>query len=72
MIFTEKWAFNRAGKTVSKIGIYALPPPKSEFYAFLLTRDPISSSWLNNFMIVCMLGIVLSSLFFGPQHVIGS
>jgi hypothetical protein len=25
-------AFNRAGKSVSKIGIYALPPPKSGFY----------------------------------------
>jgi hypothetical protein len=26
-------AFNRAGKTVSKIGIYALPPLKSQFYS---------------------------------------
>jgi hypothetical protein len=25
-------AFNRAGKSVSKIGIYALPPPKSDIY----------------------------------------
>jgi hypothetical protein len=29
MIFTENRAFNAAGKTVTKIGIYALPPPKS-------------------------------------------
>jgi hypothetical protein len=33
-IFTVLGAFNRAGKTVSKIGIYALPPLKSEFYWF--------------------------------------
>jgi hypothetical protein len=31
-IFWYFRAFNRAGKTVSKIGIYALPPLKSEFY----------------------------------------
>jgi hypothetical protein len=30
--FSGKWAFNRAEKTVSKIGIYALPPPKSGIY----------------------------------------
>jgi hypothetical protein len=30
--FTVLGAFNRAGKSVSKIGIYALPPLKSEFY----------------------------------------
>jgi hypothetical protein len=30
--FSGKWAFNRAEKTVSKIGIYALPPQKSGFY----------------------------------------
>jgi hypothetical protein len=29
-------AFNRAGKTVSKIGIYSKPPPKSEIYRLLL------------------------------------
>jgi hypothetical protein len=34
--FDDFGAFNRAGKTVSKIGIYALPPLKSEFYEFLL------------------------------------
>jgi hypothetical protein len=28
--------FNRAGKSGSKIGIYALPPSKSEIYRFLL------------------------------------
>jgi hypothetical protein len=33
MIFYDFGAFNRAGKTVSKIGIYALPPLKSEFYS---------------------------------------
>jgi hypothetical protein len=34
-IFHDFRAFNRAGKTVSKIGIYALPPQKREFIAFL-------------------------------------
>jgi hypothetical protein len=41
--FDEFGAFNRAGKSVSKIGIYALPPLKSEIYSFLIIRDPISS-----------------------------
>jgi hypothetical protein len=31
-IFSYFGAFNRAGKTVSKIGIYALPPSKIDFY----------------------------------------
>jgi hypothetical protein len=26
MAFLRFWAFNRAGKTVTKVGIYALPP----------------------------------------------
>jgi hypothetical protein len=30
--FIDFGAFNRAGKSVTKIGIYALPPLKSEFY----------------------------------------
>jgi hypothetical protein len=32
-IFWVLGAFNTAGKSVSKIGIYALPPLKSEFYS---------------------------------------
>jgi hypothetical protein len=32
LIFNVFGAFNRAGKSVSKIGIYALPPPESEIY----------------------------------------
>jgi hypothetical protein len=39
-VFSEKWAFNRAGKTVSKIGIYALPPLKSEFYRIFIISRP--------------------------------
>jgi hypothetical protein len=39
--FLEKWAFNRAGKTVSKIGIYALPPPKSGFYEHFIVHGSI-------------------------------
>jgi hypothetical protein len=31
--FHDFGAFNRAGKTVSKIGIYSKPPPKSRFYS---------------------------------------
>jgi hypothetical protein len=26
MVFYRFWAFNTAGKTVTKVGIYALPP----------------------------------------------
>jgi hypothetical protein len=33
-------AFNRAGKSVSKIGIYALPPSKSDFYAVFNNSRP--------------------------------
>jgi hypothetical protein len=29
MFFHDFWAFNTAGKTVTKIGIYSKPPPKS-------------------------------------------
>jgi hypothetical protein len=35
-IFIDFGVFNRAGKTVSKIGIYALPPSKSEIYSVFL------------------------------------
>jgi hypothetical protein len=35
-IFRDFGVFNRAGKSVSKIGIYALPPSKSEIYGDLL------------------------------------
>jgi hypothetical protein len=35
-IFHDFGVFNRAGKTVSKIGIYALPPSKSEFYGEII------------------------------------
>jgi hypothetical protein len=40
-IFIDFGAFNRAGKSVSKIGIYALPPLKSEIYVPFIVRDPI-------------------------------
>jgi hypothetical protein len=33
LFLSDCGAFNRAGKSVSKIGIYALPPLKSEFYS---------------------------------------
>jgi hypothetical protein len=41
LIFMDFGAFNRAGKSVSKIGIYALPPLKSEIYVPFIVRDPI-------------------------------
>jgi hypothetical protein len=34
--FIDFGVFNRAGKTVSKIGIYALPPLKREIYAYFI------------------------------------
>jgi hypothetical protein len=40
MIFNDFRAFNRAGKTVSKIGIYALPPLKSEIYSYFNNSRP--------------------------------
>jgi hypothetical protein len=41
LIFYDFGVFNRAGKSVSKIGIYSKPPPKSENYGvFLIYRDP--------------------------------
>jgi hypothetical protein len=45
-IFCVFGAFNRAGKSVSKIGIYALPPLKSDFYSILLK---IGSKFIANF-----------------------
>jgi hypothetical protein len=33
-------AFNRAGKTVTKIGIYSKPPPKSEIYSVFIISRP--------------------------------
>jgi hypothetical protein len=33
MNFHDFGVFNRAGKTVSKIGIYSKPPPKTSFYS---------------------------------------
>jgi hypothetical protein len=53
-VFYVFWAFNTAGKTVTKIGISALPPPTSgpkceilatlsifaNFTVFLIIRDP--------------------------------
>jgi hypothetical protein len=40
VIFYDFGVFNRAGKTVSKIGIYALPPLKSEFYRDFINLLP--------------------------------
>jgi hypothetical protein len=39
-VFIDFGVFNRAGKSVSKIGIYALPPLKSEFYRYFIVFDP--------------------------------
>jgi hypothetical protein len=47
-IFTENGVFNRAGKTVSKIGIYALPPLTSGFYSKII-ENSIKMGFGNNF-----------------------
>jgi hypothetical protein len=36
LIFDDFRAFNRAGKTVTKIGIYSKPPPKSDIYSKII------------------------------------
>jgi hypothetical protein len=36
MIFNDFRAFNRAGKTVTKIGIYSKPPLKIDFYSIFI------------------------------------
>jgi hypothetical protein len=41
VIFTVLGAFNRAGKTVTKIGIYSKPPPKMIIYSDFIVCDPI-------------------------------
>jgi hypothetical protein len=65
--FNDFGVFNRAGKTVSKIGIYALPPLKSDFYGIFIywgvTFRVFSISCLS-----CMWRIVFSSPFFGIQY----
>jgi hypothetical protein len=39
--FSDFGVFNTAGKTVSKIGIYSKPPPKSEIYdVFIKNPSP--------------------------------
>jgi hypothetical protein len=52
MVFLRFWAFNTAGKTVTKVGIYALPPRggpqkvenlvKNEFLSILWVRFNLS------------------------------
>jgi hypothetical protein len=42
-IFNDFGVLNRALKTVSKIGIYALPPLKSEFYRCFINSRPFFS-----------------------------
>jgi hypothetical protein len=39
-IFNDFRAFNRAGKTVTKIGIYSKPPSKSEIYWYFNNSRP--------------------------------
>jgi hypothetical protein len=39
-IFGDFGVFNTAGKSVSKIGIYALPPSKSEIYGIFINSRP--------------------------------
>jgi hypothetical protein len=62
-IFSVFGAFNRAGKTVTKIGIYSKPPQKSEIYAVLLIRDPIYQHFNLSRPITELLAI-----YFGPWY----
>jgi hypothetical protein len=48
-VFWVFGAFNRAGKSVSKIGIYALPPSKSEIYRVRYNFVIIYRFWGANF-----------------------
>jgi hypothetical protein len=65
VFFMVLGAFNRAGKSVTKIGIYSKPPPKWSFYTVFIEnlsllmaqaiyRDPLQKCWL---------------FYFGPWHV---
>jgi hypothetical protein len=46
-IFTVLGAFNRAGKSVTKIGIYSKPPPKSDIYSDFNNLRPNFNARLN-------------------------
>jgi hypothetical protein len=59
-IFHDFGAFNRAGKSVSKIGIYALPPLKSEIYRIFIKIYRVNCSG-NSLRPIT----VLFSLYFG-------
>jgi hypothetical protein len=52
MIFHDFGVFNRAGKTVSKIGIYALPPLKSGFYRIFIPMGYNLTFWNGSLLIV--------------------
>jgi hypothetical protein len=73
-IFHDIGVYNTAGKSVSKIGIYALPPLKSEFLAFLLNLSLPNCSDNNLLPITELLATLFWSLvlyfplpFFGTQ-----
>jgi hypothetical protein len=68
MFFYFFWGFNREGKTRIKIGKNGLPPQKSEFYSAFINSRPNFIFMAQQIMIVCMLRIVFSSSFFGPQE----
>jgi hypothetical protein len=40
MFFIDFGVFNRAGKSVTKIGIYSKPPPKRSFYRVFINSRP--------------------------------
>jgi hypothetical protein len=58
--FIDFGAFNRAGKSVSKIGIYALPPQKVRIYSIFIKIYRLNCSGNNSRPIT-----VLFSLYFG-------
>jgi hypothetical protein len=65
LFFIDFGAFNRAGKSVTKIGIYSKPPPKSEIYSAFINSRPNLSIFNNSLPIT-----ELFALYFGPWYCI--
>jgi hypothetical protein len=57
--FHDFRAFNRAGKTVTKIGIYSKPPPKTSFYWYFINSRPNFTSMAQQFMFELYVGYCL-------------
>jgi hypothetical protein len=68
--FHDFGAFNRAGKTVSKIGIYSKPPPKKRIYSIFISWGS-TFRFLQHFLVNFFAsGIVFYSPSFGISIVL--